>query len=100
MVPQLLLVFHIQVTLANLVIAPVIPLLALVVPMLTPVIVVLAASLLLLALTAGPMEPVPIPAPSVTPSFLVIRAVLPSPTCKVVALATAIGFQLDILGLL
>jgi hypothetical protein len=33
-------------------------------------------------------------------SSLVIRAVLPSPTCKVVALATAIGFQLDILGLL
>ena len=100
MVPQLLLVFHIQVTLANLVIAPVVPLLALVVPMLTPVIVVHAASLLLLALTAGPMEPVPIPAPSVTPSFLVIRAVLPSPTCKVEALATAIGFQLDIPGLL
>ena len=93
MVPQLLLVCHIQVTLANLVVAPV-------VLMLAPVSVVLAASLLLLALTVGHMEPVPIPAPSVTPSFLVIRAVLPSPTCKVVALATAIGFQLDILGLL
>jgi hypothetical protein len=93
MVPQLLLVFHIQVTLANLVVP-------LVVPMLAPVIMVLAASLLLLAFTAGHMELVPIPAPSVTPSSLVIRAVLPSPTCKVVALATAIGFQLDILGLL
>jgi hypothetical protein len=93
MVPQLILVFHIQVTLVNLVTSLVIPMLAL-------VIVVLTASLLLLALTAGHMEPVPIPAPSVTPSFLVIRAVLPSPTCKVTALATAIGFQLDILGLL
>jgi hypothetical protein len=93
MVPQLLLVCKIQVTLANLVVALVLPMLAL-------VIMVLAASLLLLALTAGHMEPVPIPAPSVTPSSLVIRAVLPSPTCKVVALATAIGFQLDILGLL
>jgi hypothetical protein len=100
MVPQLLLVCHIQVTLATLVITPVVPMLALVVPMLAPDIVVLAASLLLLALTAGHMEPVPIPAPSVIPSFLVIRAVLPSPTCKVVVLATAIGFQLDILGLL
>ena len=93
MVPQLLLMFRIHATLANLVVAPV-------VPMLAPVIVVLAAPFLLLALTAGHMEPVPIPAPSVTPSSLVIRAVLPSPTCKVVALATAIGFQLDIPGLL
>ena len=93
MVPQLLLVFCIHATLANLVVAPV-------VLMLAPVIVVLATPLLLLALTAGHMEPVPIPAPSVTPNSLVIRAVLPSPTCKVVALATAIGFQLDILGLL
>jgi hypothetical protein len=93
MVLQLLLVFCIQATLANLVVTPVVLMLAL-------VIVILAASLLLLALTAGPMEPVPIPAPSVTPSSLVIRAVLPSPACKVVALATAIGFQLDILGLL
>ena len=100
MVPQLLLVFHIQVTLANLVIAPVVPLLALVVPMLTPVIVVLAASLLLLALTAGPMEPVPIPAPSVTHSYLVIRVVLPLPICKEVVQATATGSQLDTPGLL
>jgi hypothetical protein len=93
MVPQLLLVFCIHATLANLVVS-------LVVLVLAPVIVDLAAPLLLLALTAGHMEPVPIPAPSATPSSLVIRAVLPSPTCKAVALATAIGFQLDILGLL
>jgi hypothetical protein len=60
--------------------------------MLAPVVVVLAAPLLLLAPTAGCMGPVPIPAPSVTPSYLVIRVVLPLPICKVVVQATATGF--------
>jgi hypothetical protein len=85
--------FLINVTLASLVVDPIVPMLALVV-------VVLAAPLLLLAPTAGCMGPVPIPAPSVTHSYLVIRVVLPLPTYKEVVQATATGFQLDTQGLL
>jgi hypothetical protein len=85
--------FHINVTLASQVVNPIVPMLALVV-------VVLTAPLLLLTPTVGCMGPVPIPAPSVTHSYLVIRVVLPLPICKELVQATAIGFQLDILGLL
>ena len=79
--------FFINVTLASLVVDPIVPMLALVV-------VVLSAP------TAGCMEPVPIQAPSVTHSYLVIRVVLPLPICKEVVQATATGFQLDTPGLL
>jgi hypothetical protein len=85
--------FLINVTLASLVVNPIVLMLAL-------VIVALAAPLLLLALTAGHMGPVPIPAPNVAPSYLVIRVVLPLPICKEVVQATATGFQLDTPGLL
>ena len=85
--------FLINVTLASLVVDPIVPMRALVV-------VVLTAPLLLLAPTVGHMGPVPIPAPSVTHSYLVIRVVLPLPICKGVVQATATGFQLDTPGLL
>ena len=85
--------FLINVTLASLVVDPIVPMRALVV-------VVLTALLLLLAPTVGRMGPVPIPAPSVTHSYLVIRVVLPLPICKEVVQATATGSQLDTPGLL
>ena len=68
--------------------------------MIAPVVVAFDALVLHLTPTAGRMALVLIPAPSVTPSYLVIRAALLLQICRVVVQATAIGFRPDKLGLL
>ena len=76
--------------------------LSLVVATVVPTIALLVAVVVLvpLALTAGLMVLAPIPAASAIIRCPIIRAVPLSPTCKVAALRTVSGFLLDRLGLL